>query len=65
VLAILARAPDFPGRPAAPQRAYTTRTTQLSRDVDAEMTAWADAERDAISVVKLVEPTGTGSLRPT
>ena len=56
VLATLREHPISPVGPLLPQRAYTTGTTQLSRDVDAEMAAWADAEPDAISVVKLMRP---------
>ena len=56
VLATLREHPISPAGPLILQRAYTTGTTQLSRDVAAEMAAWASAEPDAIGVVKLMRP---------
>ena len=56
VLATLREHPISPAGPLLPQRAYTAGTTQLARDVAAEMAAWASAEPDAISVVKLMRP---------
>jgi len=56
VLATLREHPISPAGPLILQRAYTTGTTQLSRDVAAEMAAWAGAEPDAIRVVKLMRP---------
>lgn len=50
---------DHPVSPVGPlilQRAYTAGTTQLSRDVTAEMAAWVSAEPGAIGVVKLMRP---------
>jgi PAS domain S-box-containing protein len=50
---------DHPVSPAGPmitQRAYTTGTTQVSRDVTAELPDWASAEPGATSVVKLMHP---------
>ncbi len=38
------------------QRAYTTCTTQLSRDVSADMAAWTSAEPEATGIVKLMHP---------
>ena len=56
VLATLREHPISPAGPLLPQRVYTAGTTQLSRDVAAEMAAWASAEPEAISVVKLMRP---------
>ena len=56
VLATLCEHPVSPAGPLLAQRAYTTGTTQLSRDVAAEMPAWAGAEPEAIGVVKLMRP---------
>ena len=56
LLAELRAHPIAPAGPLLSQRAYTTGTTQLSRDVAAEMPAWARAEPDAIDIVKLMRP---------
>ena len=56
LLATLREHPISPAGPLIVQRAYTTAATQLSRDVAAEMAAWASAEPDAIGVVKLMRP---------
>jgi PAS domain S-box-containing protein len=56
MLAHLREHPISPAGPLLPQRAYTTGTTQLSRDVAAEMPAWARAEPDTINIVKLMHP---------
>ena len=56
VLATLREHPISPAGSLILQRAYTTGPTQLSRDAAAEMAAWASAEPDAISVVKLMRP---------
>ena len=56
VLATLREHPISPAGPLLAQRAHTTGTTQLSRDVAAEMAAWAGAEPEAIGVVKLMRP---------
>ena len=56
VLATLCEHPVPPAGPLLAQRAYTTGTTQLSRDVAAEMPAWASAQPEAIGVVKLMRP---------
>ncbi len=45
-----------PTGPLLTQRAFTTGTTQLSRDATAEMPAWTRAEPDAMSVVQLMRP---------
>jgi PAS domain S-box-containing protein len=45
-----------PAGPLLTQRAFTTGTTQLSRDATAEMPAWTRAEPDAMSVVQLMRP---------
>jgi len=45
-----------PTGPLLTQRAFTTGTTQLSRDASAEMPAWTRAEPDAMSVVQLMDP---------
>ncbi len=50
---------DHPIAPACPllsQRAYTSGTTQLSTNAAADMPAWARAEPDAMSIVKLMRP---------
>jgi PAS domain S-box-containing protein len=50
---------DHPISPAGPmiaQRAYTAGTTQLSRDLSAELPAWISAEPEAMSVVRLMRP---------
>jgi PAS domain S-box-containing protein len=56
MLARLREHPIPPAGPLLPQRAYATGITQLSRDVAAEMPAWARAEPDTISIVKLMHP---------
>ena len=56
VLAQLREHPIPPAGPLLLQRAYATGVTQLSRDVAAEMPAWARAEPDMISIVKLMNP---------
>ena len=56
MLAHLREHPISPAGPLLPQRAYTTGTTQLTPDVAAEMPAWARAEPDMISIVKLMHP---------
>jgi len=55
-LAGLRAHPIAPAGPLLSQRAYTTGATQLSRDATAEMPAWARAEPDAMSIVKLMRP---------
>ncbi len=55
-LAGLRAHPIAPAGPLLSQRAYTSGTTQLSRDATAEMPAWARAEPDAMSIVKLMRP---------
>ena len=45
-----------PTGPLLTQRAFTTGTTQLSRDATAEMPAWTRAEPDAMRVVQLMRP---------
>jgi PAS domain S-box-containing protein len=55
-LAGLRTTPVAQAGPLLSQRAYTTATTQLSRDVVAEMPGWARAEPDAFSFVKLMSP---------
>jgi len=42
--------------PMLSQHAYSTGVTQLSRDATAEMPAWAEAEPEAISFVRLMRP---------
>ena len=56
MLAHLREHPISPTGPLLPQRAYTTGTTQLTRDVAAEMPAWARAEPDTINIVQLMHP---------
>jgi PAS domain S-box-containing protein len=56
LLAGLRGHPIPPAGPLLPQRAYTTGATQLSRDVAAEMPAWARAEPDTIKIVQLMQP---------
>jgi PAS domain S-box-containing protein len=56
MLADLRDHPISPHGPLLPQRAYTTGTTQLSRDVAAEMPAWATAEPDTMKIVQLMSP---------
>jgi PAS domain S-box-containing protein len=53
-LAGLRSHPIAPAGPLLSQRAYTSGTTQLSRNATAEMPAWTRAEPDAMSVVKLM-----------
>jgi PAS domain S-box-containing protein len=53
-LAGLRSHPIAPAGPLLSQRAYTSGTTQLSRNAAAEMPAWTRAEPDAMSVVKLM-----------
>jgi PAS domain S-box-containing protein len=55
-LAGLRSHPIAPNGPLLSQRAYTSGTTQLSRNATAEMPAWARAEPDAMSIVKLMRP---------
>jgi PAS domain S-box-containing protein len=55
-LAGLRSHPIAPDGPLLSQRAYTSGTTQLSRNATAEMPAWARAEPDAMSIVKLMRP---------
>lgn len=55
-LAGLRAHPIAPAGPLLSQRAYTSGTTGLSPDATAEMTAWARAEPDAMSIVKLMRP---------
>jgi PAS domain S-box-containing protein len=56
---LLSRLRDHPVSTTGPlilQRAYSTGTTQLSRDVHAELAAWTSAEPEAIGIVKLMHP---------
>lgn len=55
-LAALREHPVPQAGPLHLQRAYATGTTQLSRDVADEMTTWASAEPDFISVVQFMRP---------
>jgi PAS domain S-box-containing protein len=55
-LAGLRAHPIAPVGPLLSQRAYSTGATQLSRDATAEMTAWAQAEPEAMEIVKLMRP---------
>jgi PAS domain S-box-containing protein len=55
-LAGLRSHPIAPDGPLLSQRAYTSGTTQLSRNATAEMPAWARAEPDAMSIVNLMRP---------
>jgi PAS domain S-box-containing protein len=52
LLTALREHPISPAGPLHIQRAYTTGTTQLSRDVADEMPTWADAEPDIIAIVQ-------------
>jgi serine/threonine-protein kinase RsbW len=42
--------------PLMSQRAYTTGTTQLARDVAAELSSWATVDQDATDIVASVRP---------
>jgi len=55
-LAGLRSHPIAPAGPLLSQRAYTSGTTQLSRDATADMPAWARAEPYAMGIVKLMRP---------
>jgi len=55
-LAGLRSHPIAPAGPLLSQRAYTSGTTQLSRNATAEMPAWSTAEPDAMNIVKLMRP---------
>jgi PAS domain S-box-containing protein len=55
-LAGLRAHPIAPDGPLLSQRAYTSGTTQLSRDATAEMPGWAEAEPDAMGIMKLMRP---------
>ena len=55
-LAGLRAHPIAPAGPLLSQRAYTSGTTQLSTNATADMPAWAKAEPDAMSIVKLMRP---------
>jgi serine phosphatase RsbU (regulator of sigma subunit)/PAS domain-containing protein len=55
-LAGLRAHPIAPAGPLLSQRAYTSGTTQLSTNATADMPAWAEAEPDAMSIVKLMRP---------
>jgi PAS domain S-box-containing protein len=48
--------PIAPADPLLSQRAYSSATTELSRDATAEMPSWARAEPDAMGIVKLMRP---------
>jgi serine/threonine-protein kinase RsbW len=56
LLAALREHPISPAGPLLPQRAYTTGTTLLTRDVAAELLTLARAEPDTASIVKLLHP---------
>lgn len=56
LLSALRRHPISPAGPLIVQRAFTTGTTQLSRDITDEATALTSAEPNEIGIVKLMRP---------
>ncbi len=56
LLSALRDRPVSPAGPLIVQRAFTTGTTQLSRDVTGEATTWASAEPNEIGIVQLMHP---------
>jgi PAS domain S-box-containing protein len=56
LLSALRRHPVSPAGPLIVQRAFTSGTTQLSRDVTLEAAAWTSAAPNEIGIMKLMRP---------
>ncbi|HEY0393933.1 MAG TPA: SpoIIE family protein phosphatase, partial [Candidatus Elarobacter sp.] len=56
LIADLRKQPISAQGPMLAQRAYSTGVTRLSLDVAAEISAWSEAEPDAVSIVRLMQP---------